>query len=43
MRAWLCDGSGRPARVEAVDTRSAEKLVFEFDWAHRPDVRPPRD
>ena len=43
MRAWLCDGSGRPARVEAVDTRSAEKLVFEFDWAHRPDVRPPHD
>jgi hypothetical protein len=43
MRAWLCDGSGRPARVEAVDTRSAEKLVFEFDCAHRPDVRPPRD
>jgi outer membrane lipoprotein-sorting protein len=43
MRAWLCDGTGRPARLEAVDTHSSEKLVFDFDWAHRPDVRAPQD
>ena len=43
MRAWLCDGNGRPARLEAVDAASAEKLVFDFDWTRRPDVRAPRD
>jgi hypothetical protein len=43
LRAWLCDDSGRPARLEAVDTRSSERLVFDFDWTHRPDVRAPRD
>ncbi len=43
LRVWLCDGNGRPARLEAVDAASAEKLVFDFDWAQRPDVRVPRD
>jgi hypothetical protein len=43
LRAWLCDDSGRPARLEAIDTHSAERLVFEFDWSHRPEVRAPRD
>jgi hypothetical protein len=42
LRTWLCDDSGRPARLEAVDSQSAEKLVFDFDWAHRPDVSAPR-
>jgi len=43
LRAWLCDGSGRPARLEAADARSAEKLIFDFDWTRRPDVRAPQD
>ena len=43
LRAWLCDGNGRPARLEAADTHSAEKLIFDFDWTHRPDVRAPQD
>jgi hypothetical protein len=43
LRTWLCDDSGRPARVEATDTRSAEHLIVDFDWSRRPDVRAPRD
>ena len=43
MRAWLCDGSGRPARLEATDTANAGKLVFQFDWSRKPDVRVPRE
>ncbi|HEY2396881.1 MAG TPA: hypothetical protein VGH81_13030 [Rudaea sp.] len=42
LRAWICDGSGRPARLEATDTRTAEKLVFAFDWTRRPAVNAPR-
>ena len=42
LRAWVCDGNGRPARLEATDTRTAEKLVFAFDWTRRPDVSAPR-
>jgi len=43
LRVWVCDGSdtNRPARLEATDTQSAEKLVFEFDWSRRPDVHAP--
>jgi hypothetical protein len=43
LRTWLCDDSGRPARVEATDTRSADHLIVDFDWSRRPDVRAPRD
>jgi len=43
LRAWLCDGNGRPARLEAAASNSAEKLVFDFDWTHRPEVRAPQD
>jgi len=43
LRTWLCDDSGRPARLEATDTRSAERLVVDFDWSRRADVRAPRD
>jgi len=43
LRTWLCDGSGRPARLEATDTRSAERVIVDFDWSRRADVRAPRD
>ena len=43
MRTWLCDDSGRPARLEATDTHTAERLIVDFDWSRRPDVRAPRD
>lgn len=43
LRAWLCDDSGRPARLEAIDARSGERVVVDFDWSHRADVRAPRD
>lgn len=43
LRTWLCDDSGRPARLEATDTHSAERLIVDFDWSRRPDVRAPRD
>jgi len=43
LRAWLCDDSGRPARLEATDTHSAERVIVDFDWSRRADVRAPRD
>lgn len=43
LRAWHCDDSGRPARLEATDTRSAEHLIVDFDWSRRVDIRAPRD
>lgn len=43
LRAWLCDGSGRPARLEAVDARSGERVIVDFDWSRRVEVRAPRD
>jgi len=43
LRAWLCDGSGRPARLEAKDIKSAERVIVDFDWSRRADVRAPRD
>ena len=41
LRAWLCDGSGKPARLEATDAHTAERVIMDFDWSRRPDVRPP--
>ena len=43
LRAWLCDDSGRPARLEATDARSGARVVVDFDWSRRADVRAPRD
>ncbi len=43
LRAWLCDDSGRPARLEVTDVRSGERVVVDFDWSRRADVRAPRD
>jgi hypothetical protein len=43
LRAWLCDDSGRPARLEATDAHSGERVVVDFDWSRRADVRAPLD
>ena len=43
LRAWLCDGSDRPARFEATDARSGERVIVDFDWSRRVEVRAPRD
>ena len=43
LRTWLCDDSGRPARLEASDTHSAERVIFDFDWSRRANVHAPRD
>jgi hypothetical protein len=43
LRTWLCDDSGRPARLEATDTHSAERVIVDFDWSRRVDVRAPHD
>jgi hypothetical protein len=43
LRTWLCDDSGRPARLEASDLHSAERVIFDFDWSRRASVRAPRD
>ena len=40
LRAWICDASGRPARVEANDA-GGDHLVFDFDWTRRATVSAP--
>ena len=42
LRAWICDGNGRPARVEAADAHG-DQLVFDFDWTRRARVEAPAD
>jgi hypothetical protein len=40
VRAWICDGSARLARVEARDTRGG-RMRFDFDWSRRAVVHAP--
>lgn len=42
LRAWICDGSGRIARLEATDARSGEHVILDFDWSRRAAVRAPQ-
>ena len=42
LRAWLCDSGGKPSRLEATDAHSAERVIIDFDWSRRPDVRAPQ-
>ena len=42
LRAWICDGSGRLARLEATDTHSGERVILDFDWSRRASVRAPQ-
>ena len=42
LRAWICDGSGRIARIEATDARSGERVIVDFDWSRRAAVRAPQ-
>lgn len=41
MRVWICEGNGRPARLEAVDAHNGKQLSLVFDWSHRPRVDAP--
>jgi hypothetical protein len=41
MRVWICEGNGRPARLEAADAHSGKQLSLAFDWSHRPRVDAP--
>jgi len=43
VRLWVCDSSGRPARLEAVDSGAGDRLSVDFDWSRRPRVEPPAD
>ena len=43
VRAWICDGSDRLARVEAAQSGGEGNVVFDFDWTRRPDVHAPQD
>jgi hypothetical protein len=43
LRAWLCDDSGRPARLEATDAHSGERVIVDFDWSRPVEVQAPRD
>ncbi|MGH8171927.1 MAG: hypothetical protein ACREPX_02190 [Rhodanobacteraceae bacterium] len=40
-RLWVCDGSGRPARLEASDAAGGDRLSIEFDWSRRAHVEAP--
>jgi len=33
VRLWVCDGSGRPARLEATDAHGGDRLSLDFDWS----------
>ena len=41
VRAWVCDDSGKPARIEATSAQG-DRLTFDFDWSRAPNVQAPR-
>lgn len=41
VRLWVCDGSGKPARLEASDPKAGERLVVDFDWSRPARVEAP--
>lgn len=41
VRLWMCDGSGKPARLEAIDTGDGGRVIFDFDWTRRAHVEAP--
>jgi len=43
MRTWICDSNGRPARLEATDAGTGERVILDFDWSRRAVVSAPRD
>jgi hypothetical protein len=45
VRFWVCDGNGRPARLEAVDAGAGagDRLSLDFDWSRRAKVVAPAD
>ncbi len=42
MRVWICETTGRPAHLEAVDT-AGDRVRVEFDWSRRARVVAPDD
>ena len=43
MRVWICETSGRPAHLEAVDAGTGDRVRVEFDWSRRAHVAAPDD
>jgi len=43
VRLWVCDGNGRPARIEASDAAGGGRVIVEFDWSRRPRVEAPAE
>lgn len=41
MRLWVCDANHRPARLEATDAKTGERVVVDFDWSRRPQIEAP--
>jgi hypothetical protein len=41
LRAWRCDDSGRIARIEAIDARTRERVIFDFDFTRAARVSAP--
>jgi hypothetical protein len=42
VRMWVCETNARPARIEATD-KGGRRVVMDFDWSRRPEVRAPSD
>ena len=42
LRAWICDGSGHLARLEATDAQSGERVILDLDWSRRAFVDAPQ-
>ncbi|MBS0591383.1 MAG: hypothetical protein JSR65_12210 [Proteobacteria bacterium] len=43
VRAWICDASGRLARIEATNARTGEHAVVDFDGSRRATVQAPQE
>jgi len=41
VRLWVCDGSGKPARLEATAAGEHDRLSLDFDWSRKPRVEAP--
>lgn len=41
LRVWICAAGGKPARLEAIDAASRDRVILQFDWSRPPSVEAP--
>ena len=41
LRVWICEGDGKPARLEAADANGGNRVTVVFDWSQRAVVEAP--